>query len=171
VETRIPRLERMLRVVIVLTAANVIGESVTSNHQVQKTTHQNKNSQYKFNKPQRQYINQLVEAAVKKTKHDSNVVESDEDDEWSKGMTAGEHMYVLSAAQTDQGTDSTKLEIDDNDLEDFKKRYRATIYKLLFKSCRIAPQCLRKTKSQQSTCHLYYIIVILTSVHRQICPL
>jgi hypothetical protein len=80
-------------------------------------------------------------------------------------------MYVLSAAQTDQGTDSTKLEIDDNDLEDFKKRYRATIYKLLFKSCRIAPQCLRKTKSQQSTRHLYYIIVILTSVHRQICPL
>jgi hypothetical protein len=85
VETRIPRLEKILTVVIVLTAANVIGESVTSNHQVQKTTHQNKNSQYKFNKPQRQYINQLVEAAVKKTKHDSNVVESDEDDEWSKG--------------------------------------------------------------------------------------
>jgi hypothetical protein len=42
----------------------------------------NNNSQYKFNKPQQQYINELVEAAVKKTKDDSNVVESDEDDEW-----------------------------------------------------------------------------------------
>jgi hypothetical protein len=52
----------------------------------------NNNNQYKFNKPQRQYINQLVEVAVKKTKHDSNVVESDEDEDWSKGMTPSEHM-------------------------------------------------------------------------------
>jgi hypothetical protein len=84
------------------------------------------NSQYKFNKPQRQYINQLVEAAVKKTKHDSKVVELDEDDEWSKGMTPQEHMHVLSAAQSNQGTDLTELEIEEDNLEDFKKRYRAT---------------------------------------------
>jgi hypothetical protein len=45
------------------------------------------------------------------------------------------------------------------------------IYKLLFKSCRFAPQCLRKTKSQQSTRQLFYIIVLFTSVHLQICPL
>jgi hypothetical protein len=46
-----------------------------------------------------------------------------------------------------------------------------SIYKLLFKSCRIAPQCLRKTKSQQSTRRLFYIIVLFPSVHLQICPL
>jgi hypothetical protein len=31
------------------------------------------------------------------------------------------------------------------------------IYNLLFNSCRIAPQCLRKTMSQQSTRQLFYI--------------
>jgi hypothetical protein len=31
------------------------------------------------------------------------------------------------------------------------------IYNLLFKSCRFAPQCLRKTESQQSTRLLIYI--------------
>jgi hypothetical protein len=65
------------------------------------------NNQVKFNRPQRQYINQLVETAVKKMKGESHVVESDEDENWSKGMTSSEHMYVLSAAQTEQGTDDT----------------------------------------------------------------
>jgi hypothetical protein len=45
-------------------------------------------------------------------------------------MTPQEHMYVLSAAQTDQGTDSTELEIEDDNLKDFKKRYRATKKKM-----------------------------------------
>jgi hypothetical protein len=49
--------------------------------------------------------------------------------------------------------------------------YTKQIYNLLFKSCRIAPQCLRKTKSQQSTRRLFYIDVLFTSVHLQICPL
>jgi hypothetical protein len=44
-------------------------------------------------------------------------------------------------------------------------------YNLLSKSCRIAPQCLGKTKSQQSTRLLFYIIVLFTLVHLQICPL
>jgi hypothetical protein len=44
------------------------------------------------------------------------------------------------------------------------------IYKLLFKSCRFAPQCLRKTRSQQSTRLLFYVILLFTSVHLQICP-
>jgi hypothetical protein len=47
----------------------------------------------------------------------------------------------------------------------------ASIYKLLFESCRIAPQCLRKTESQQSARRLFYIIVLITLVHLQICPL
>jgi hypothetical protein len=95
-----------------------------------ETSSANNYRDVKFNKPQRQYINQLVQAAVKKTKSESNIVESDEDEEWSKGMTASEHMYVLSAAQADQGTDSTELEIDDDDLEDFKRRFRATKKKM-----------------------------------------
>jgi hypothetical protein len=45
------------------------------------------------------------------------------------------------------------------------------IYNLLFKSCRFAPQCLRKTKSQQSTCRLFYISLLFTLAHLQICPL
>jgi hypothetical protein len=45
------------------------------------------------------------------------------------------------------------------------------LYNLLFKSCRIAPQCLRKTKSQQPTRLLFYIIALFTLVHLQICPL
>jgi hypothetical protein len=49
--------------------------------------------------------------------------------------------------------------------------FTQVIYKLLFKSCRIAPQCLRKTESQQSTRRLFYIIVLITLVHLQICPL
>jgi hypothetical protein len=44
------------------------------------------------------------------------------------------------------------------------------IYNLLFKSCRIVPQCLRNTKSQQSTRRLFYIILLFTSVRLQICP-
>jgi hypothetical protein len=35
------------------------------------------------------------------------------------------------------------------------------LYKLLFKSCRFAPQRLRKTKSQQSTCRLFYISLLV----------
>ena len=86
----------------------------------------------KFNKPQRQYINQLIEAAVKKTRGESHVVESDEDDEnnWSKNMTPGEHMFVLSAAQHDQGTDSPDIDIDEDDLRQFKKNYKAVQKKL-----------------------------------------
>jgi hypothetical protein len=48
---------------------------------------------------------------------------------------------------------------------------RAVVYKLLFKSCRFAPQCLRKTRSQQSTRLLFYVIVLITLVRLQICPL
>ena len=48
------------------------------------------------------YINQLVEAVVEKTKGKAHLIESIEDDEWSKYMTADEHKYVLSAE-----TDST----------------------------------------------------------------
>jgi hypothetical protein len=58
------------------------------------------------------------------------VVESDEDEKWSKGMTASEHMYVLSAAQIDQGTDSTDLDINDHDLGKIKRRYRAAKKKI-----------------------------------------
>jgi NMD protein affecting ribosome stability and mRNA decay len=90
----------------------------------------NNNNQYKFNKPQQQYINQLVEAVVKKTKHDSNVVESDEDKGWSKGMTPSEHMYVLSAAQSEQHTDKMDIEIDVDDLKDFRRRFKAVRKKI-----------------------------------------
>ena len=83
----------------------------------------------KFNKPQRQYINQLVEAAVKKTKGDS-MDESDSDEEWSKGMTQGEHMYVLSAAQAEQQTEDADIEIDDDDLKQYRKRFKATKKKI-----------------------------------------
>jgi hypothetical protein len=91
------------------------------------------NNQVKFNKPQRQYINQLVEAAVKKTKCESHVEKSYEDENWSKGMTSLEHMFVLfvlSAAQTEQGTDDTDIEIDDGDLKDFRKRFKAVRKKI-----------------------------------------
>jgi hypothetical protein len=44
------------------------------------------------------------------------------------------------------------------------------LYDLLFKSCRIAPQCLKETKSQQLTRRLFYIIVLFTSVHLQMFP-
>jgi hypothetical protein len=71
-----------------------------------------------------------VEAAVKKTKGESHVEESDEDENWSKGMTSSEHMYVLSAAQTEQGTDDTDIEIDDDDLKDFRKRFKAVRKKI-----------------------------------------
>jgi hypothetical protein len=41
------------------------------------------------------------------------------------------------------------------------------IYNLLFKSCRFAPQCLRKTESQQSTHQLYnnscYVLLLFTT--------
>jgi NMD protein affecting ribosome stability and mRNA decay len=90
----------------------------------------NNNNQYKFNKLQRQYINQLVEAVVKKTKHDSNVVESDEDEDWSKSMTPSEYIYVLSAAQTEQHTDEMGIEIDVDDLKDFKRRFKAVRKKI-----------------------------------------
>jgi hypothetical protein len=56
---------------------------------------------------------------VKKTKGEANVVGSDDDKGWSKGMTALEHMYVLSAAQAEQNTDERDLEIDADDLKDF----------------------------------------------------
>jgi hypothetical protein len=88
------------------------------------------NNQFKFNKPQRQYINQLVEAAVKKTRSDSHVVESDEEQDWSKGMTSSEHMFVLSAAQSEQHTDETELDIDEDDLKDFRRRFRAVRKKI-----------------------------------------
>jgi hypothetical protein len=88
------------------------------------------NNQVKFNKPQRQYINQLVEAAVKKTKGESHEEESDEDENWSKGMTSSEHMLVLRAAQTEQETDDTDIEIDDDDLNDFRKRFKAVRKKI-----------------------------------------
>ena len=65
-------------------------------------TSTNNNSQVKFDKPQQQYINQLVEAVVEKTKGKAHLIESIEDDEWSKCMTADEHKYVLSVE-----TDST----------------------------------------------------------------
>jgi hypothetical protein len=123
-EVRIPR------VVNVHTAANVIGENVASNHQVQVTNTSSSNNQVKFNKPQRQYINQLVECPVKKTKGEANVDESDDNDDWSKGMTASEHMYVLSAAQSEQHTDETELEIDADDLKDFRKRFKAVRKKI-----------------------------------------
>ena len=51
--------ERIPTVGIVHTAANVIGDASSST---------NNNSQVKFDKPQQQYINQLVEAVVEKTK-------------------------------------------------------------------------------------------------------
>lgn len=51
---------------------------------------------------------------MKKTKGESYVVDSDEDAKWSNGMMAGEHIYVLSAAQTNQGTDLKELEIEDS---------------------------------------------------------
>jgi hypothetical protein len=35
-------------------------------------------------------------------------------------MASSEHMYVLSAAQTEQGTDDTEIEIDEDDLKDFR---------------------------------------------------
>ena len=79
--------------VIVHTAANVIWDASSST---------NNNSQVKFDKPQRQYINQLVEAVVEKTKGKAHLIKSDEDDEWSECMTADEHKYVLS-----EETDST----------------------------------------------------------------
>jgi hypothetical protein len=53
------------------------------------------------------------------------------------------------------------------DHDDDSKR----IYKLLFKSCRFAPQCLRKIRSQQLTRLLFYVIVLVTLVRLQICPL
>jgi hypothetical protein len=46
---------------------------------------------------------------VKKTKGESHLVESDEEQDWSKGMTSSEHMFVLSAAQSEQHTDKTKM--------------------------------------------------------------
>jgi hypothetical protein len=91
------------------------------------TSSSNSNKDYKLNKPQRQYINQLAQAAVKKAIGESNVIESDEDEEWSKGlsgMTSSEHIYVLSAAQADQATDSTEFEIKENDLADFRRRFK-----------------------------------------------
>jgi hypothetical protein len=45
---------------------------------------------------------------------------------------------------------------------DTQSKKTFNIYKLLFKSCRFAPQCRRKTKSQQSTRRLFYIIVLFT---------
>jgi hypothetical protein len=57
-------------------------------------------------------------------------VESDEDESWSKGMTPSEHMYVLSAAQTEEHTDETDIEIDDDDLKDFRKRFEAVRKKI-----------------------------------------
>jgi hypothetical protein len=62
---------------------------------------------------------------VKKTKGEANVVESDDNEDWSKGMTASEHIYVLSAAQAEQNTDETELEIDANVLKDFRKHFKA----------------------------------------------
>ena len=50
--------ERIPTVVIVHTTANVIWDASSST---------NNNSQVKFDKPLRQYINQLVEAVVEKT--------------------------------------------------------------------------------------------------------
>jgi hypothetical protein len=88
------------------------------------------NNQVKFSKPQRQYINQMVEAAVKKTKSESHVVESDEEQNWSKGMTSSEHMFVLSAAQAEQQTEDTELEIDEDDLKDFRRRFRSARKKI-----------------------------------------
>jgi hypothetical protein len=44
---------------------------------------------------------------------------------WSKGMTSLEHMYVLIAAQTERGTDDTEIEIDEDDLKDFRKRFNS----------------------------------------------
>jgi hypothetical protein len=44
------------------------------------------------------------------------------------------------------------------------------IYNLLFKSCRFAPQCLRKTESQQSTRQLFYInYFLLWYVSKSVC--
>jgi hypothetical protein len=62
---------------------------------------------------------------VKKTKGEANVDGSDDDKDWSKGMTASEHMYVLSVAQSEQHTDETELEIDAYDLKDCQKRFKA----------------------------------------------
>jgi L-alanine-DL-glutamate epimerase-like enolase superfamily enzyme len=45
-------------------------------------------------------------------------------------MTASEHMYVLSAAQSEQHTDEVKLEIDADDLKDFRKRFKAVRKKI-----------------------------------------
>jgi hypothetical protein len=67
---------------------------------------------------------------VKKTKSDSHLVESDEEQEWSKGMTSSEHMFVLSAAQSEQHTDETELEIDEDDLKEFQERFRAVRKKI-----------------------------------------
>jgi hypothetical protein len=58
------------------------------------------------------------------------VDESDEVENLSKGMTSSEHMFVLSAAQTEQGTDDTYIEIDDDDLQDFRKRFKAARKKI-----------------------------------------
>jgi hypothetical protein len=57
-------------------------------------------------------------------------VESDEGEDWSKGMTASEHMYVLSAAQAEQHTDETDIDIDVGDLKDFQKRFKAVRKKI-----------------------------------------
>jgi hypothetical protein len=46
------------------------------------------------------------------------------------GMTSSEHMYVLSATQADQATDSTELEIEEDDLTDFRRRFKAARKKI-----------------------------------------
>jgi hypothetical protein len=57
-------------------------------------------------------------------------VESDEDEDWSKGMTPSEHMYVLSAAQSEQHTDETDIEIHVDDLKDFRRKFKAVRKKI-----------------------------------------
>jgi hypothetical protein len=60
----------------------------------------------------------------------AHVDESDKDENCSKGMTSSEHMFVLSAAQTEKGTDDTDIEIDEYDLKDFRKRFKAVRKKI-----------------------------------------
>jgi hypothetical protein len=45
-------------------------------------------------------------------------------------MTSSEHMYVLSAAQSDEATDLTELEIKEDDLRDFRRRFKAARKKI-----------------------------------------
>jgi hypothetical protein len=39
-------------------------------------------------------------------------------------------MFVLSAAQSEQHTNETELEIDEDDLKDFRRRFRAARKKI-----------------------------------------